>query len=192
MKNRRFYKSHRGLLILAALSLSVVMWVMLLNYISPEEIVDSIGINNGYLVLFLVAFFGGMSSFSGASYIATVLTLAAGGLDPILLALVSGVGISLSDTLFYWVGHHSQHLIESPKILQKLERVSEWLSRQSRLIIGLCIYAYTSFTPLPTDLITLTLGLTRQPYLLVIVALTLGNFTFTYLLATLGSSFLTF
>ena len=187
MKSRHF--DHQGILILATLSLSIACWIWLLQVISPTEIIDAIGIKNGYLVMFLIALFGGVSSFSGVSYIATVLTLSAGGLSPLFLAVVSAVGISISDSAFYFIGMHSNHIIDSSRLKSWIDRSSVWLNRQSKLITGLIVYVYTGFTPLPTDLLTIILGLTRQPYLFVITVLTLGNFTFSFLLATLGNNF---
>jgi membrane protein DedA with SNARE-associated domain len=179
-------------IIFAVLSFSVAAWILLLNYLDPTELVASIGVSNGYLVMFFVALFGGVSSFTGVSFIATTLTLSAGGLDPILLALASGVGVSLSDSLFYVIGRHAHQVIESPKLQHVVERSAIWLNDRSRLVVGLCIYLYTAFTPLPTDLLTMVLGLTHQPYRHVIIPLTLGNITFTYLLAIFGGGFLAF
>lgn len=186
---KRKYYDHQGLMILAVLSLSIVCWIWLSQSVSPAEIVDVIGVKNGYLVMFLIAFFGGVSSFTGVSYIATVLTLSAGGLNPLFLALVSAAGISISDSAFYFIGIHSHHIIDSNRLKSLIDKSSIWLNKQSRVITGLIIYVYTGFTPLPTDLLTIMLGLTRQPYLYVITVLTLGNFTFSFLLASLGNNF---
>lgn len=166
--------------------------MVLLHYISPTELVERIGVQNGYLVMFLVATLGGVSSFTGVSYVATVLTLSAGGLNPFLLALSSGLGITISDSLFFWIGRHAHHVISSPRLHAFIERLAIWLGDRSPLTVALFIYVYTGFTPLPNDILTGILGLTKQPYRLVIVALTLGNATFVYLLATLGGTFSAF
>ncbi|MEN9920560.1 MAG: hypothetical protein RL538_453 [Candidatus Parcubacteria bacterium] len=187
---KRQYK--HGFLVFAVLSFSVVAWAVLLHYLSPVELVGKLGASNGYVVMFLVAFFGGVSSFTGVSFVATVLTLSAGGLHPTLLALVSGLGITMSDTLFFFIGRHAHNVIESPTLHATIERVAIWFNDKSRLVVGLCIYFYTAFTPLPTDLLTITLGLANLPYRFVIVALILGNITFTFLLATFGGDFLAF
>ncbi|MBP6923980.1 MAG: hypothetical protein KBB78_00225 [Candidatus Pacebacteria bacterium] len=142
--------------------------------------------------MFLIALFGGVSSFTGVSFVATVLTLSAGGLNPLFLALASGIGITMSDSLFFWIGHHAHHIIDSPQMSTRIDRIAIWLNDRSRLVVGLFIYTYTGFTPLPTDLLTIMLGLARQPYWFVLTALTAGNITFTYLLATVGGAFWVF
>ena len=181
-----------GILVFCVLSFSVAAWIVLLHYVSPSDLVETIGIRNGYLVMFLVALFGGVSSFTAVSFVATALTLSAGGLNPIFLALASGVGTTLSDSLFFWIGRHAHHVIESQRLSAVIDKIAIWLNDRSRVVVGLFIYIYTGFTPLPTDLLTIVLGLTRQPYVFVIIALTLGNITFTYLLATFGETFLAF
>lgn len=182
----------RGILIFLVLSFSVAAWVLLLNYLSPTELVEIIGVSNGYLVVFLVALFGGTSSFTGVSFMATLLTFSAGGLDPFILASFAGFGMTLSDSLFYLIGNHAHHVVESQRLQHAIDRVGIWLNDRSKLVAGLFIYLYTGFTPLPTDLLTVMLGLTRQPYWFVGTALICGNTTFAYLLATLGGSFFSF
>lgn len=181
-----------GILIFLVLSFSIAAWMIILHYFSPEELVRIIGISNGYLVVFLIALFGGVSSFTGVSFVAAILTFSSGGLNPALLALASGVGVTLSDTLFYVIGRHAHHVVENATLQHIIERVSIWLNDRSPLVIGLCIYVYTGFTPLPTDILTIMLGLTKQPYIFVVTTLALGNITFTYLLATAGTSFFGF
>ena len=40
----------------------------LFAYSSPERIVDLIGVNNAYALLFILAFLGGLTTFSGVPY----------------------------------------------------------------------------------------------------------------------------
>lgn len=181
---------HRGFLVFAVLSFSVAAWVILLRYLSPTELVTSIGINNGYLVAFFVALLGGTSSLTGVSFVAVIATLAAGGLNPFLLALFAGVGIAVSDSMFFWIGRNAHDAIDSPLTHQYLEKISIWINDRSRLVVGIFIYIYTALTPLPTDILTTILGLAHQPYRFVAIPLLLGGITFAYLVATLGSYFI--
>ncbi len=188
--NRSTYQ--HGILVFCVLSFSVAAWVILLHYISPTELVNIIGVHNGYLVMFLIALFGGVSSFTAVSFVATALTLSAGGLNPIILALASGVGTTLSDSLFFLIGKHAHTVIESPKLSRLIDKTAIWLNDRSRLVVGLFIYLYTGFTPLPTDVLTILLGVTRQPYISIIIPPVLGNITFTFLIVTAGGAFLPF
>lgn len=163
-------------------------WSVLLHYVSPTEIVDMLGVRNGYFVMFAVSLLGGMSSLGGAAYVATALTLAAGGLNPLLVALAATGGTIVGDTMFFVISHHSREYFSHTKIGEKITRMGHWLSQKPKATVALFIYLYTAFTPLPNDLLTITLGVTRQPYALVIVSLALGNFTFVYLLAAFGTA----
>jgi|GEM_PF-308295 len=82
----------------------LLAWTVLLWTVGPEQMVSYIGVQNGYLIGFFLATFGGMSTLSSASYFATIITLAAGGLNPYLLAVVAGFGLLIGDSLFFYLG----------------------------------------------------------------------------------------
>lgn len=179
-------KSDRALTLVAVL-VTLGSWSVLLHYFSPIEMVEMIGVKNGYVVMFAVSLLGGMSSFGGAAYVATAITLAIGGLNPFFLAASATMGTIVGDSVFFIISHHSKDYINNTKLGLKVHNFGLWLSTKPKAILALFIYIYTAFTPLPNDLLTITLGITRQPYFLVISALALGNFTFVYLLAKFGS-----
>lgn len=60
------YKTLVGLLLAIVLVAAVVL---LLDAISPEELVQMIGVQNGYVVAFFVAILGGMSSFTSIPFL---------------------------------------------------------------------------------------------------------------------------
>ena len=82
----------------------VVAWTVLLFFFSPKEIVEMIGVNNSYLVIFLVAVIGAFSSFTTFSAYPVIVTMAAGKLDPLLIGVVAGIGLAIGDTFFYFFG----------------------------------------------------------------------------------------
>lgn len=176
------------LLIVLFIIISISSWSVLLHYVSPSEIVSMLGVRNGYAVMFAVSLLGGMSSLGGAAYVATAITLAAGGLNPLLVALAATTGTIIGDTVFFVISHHSNEYFSHTPVGKKVGQLGLWLAKKSKVVMALFIYCYTAFTPLPNDLLTITLGVTRQPYFLVISALALGNFTFIYLLATFGTA----
>ncbi len=166
----------------------IVVWSLLVINVGADVIVAFIGVKNGYIVLFFIALFGGMSSITGVSYAATIVTLAAGGLNPLLLGLASGLGISIGDTIYYFLGRQGRTATADTKLAYWGERFSTWLMKQQKRYVVLGIYCYTAFTPLPNDLLTLSVGYSRFPYLPAIIALVLGNFTLTTIIATFTSS----
>jgi membrane protein YqaA with SNARE-associated domain len=177
-------------LTIAIFLISLITWGTLIYYFGSERIVDFIGVENGYWVMFLVALFGGVSSLTGIAYPATILTLASGGLDPLYLALASAAGVSVGDTVYFFLAHHFSHFLHTRDTARKyIDKIRRWLRDKPNSLIAGAIYAYAAFTPLPNDILTIAMGLARQPYFLVISALVLGNFTHTYLIAKFGQIF---
>lgn len=171
-----------------ALIASIVFWSLLVYFVGADRLVELIGVKNGYVIVFVMALFGGMSSFSGISYPATIVTLASGGLDPLSLAIFSAAGVLIGDTVYFYISHHSSRLVGEGSVKALINRFSAWLNRRPRWVVFLVVYLYTALTPLPNDLLTISLGLARQPYALVITALAFGSLTFTYTLAYFGHS----
>ena len=92
--------------IFIALLITVVVWTVVLYFFDARNIVETIGVENGYLITALVALLGGVSSLGGPTYIAVVLTFASAGLNPLGLALASGLGVSIGDTVYFYLGKH--------------------------------------------------------------------------------------
>jgi membrane protein YqaA with SNARE-associated domain len=180
-------KSHSPAVFAAfALVFSIVLWSWLLLTYGADAIVDWIGAENGYWIMFLVALFGGVSSIAGVTYVATIITLASAGLNPLALAIASGAGISIGDTIYYYIGRYGLRTLTHGVIHDRVQQLTEWLRNKSKKLLFLVIYVYTAFTPLPNDVLTITLGLTQQPWRVVIVGLVLGNITLTFIIAQFG------
>ena len=179
-------KTRHNILIACILIISILIWIWLLQTYGAETIVDYIGAENGYLVIFLVALFGGVSSFTGVTYVATIITLASAGLNPLGVALASGVGVSFGDTAYYYIGKYGLRELASTHFESHLEKFTHWLQTKPKAILFFGVYVYTSFSPFPNDVLAIALGLSRQSLKVTLPALVLGNITFTLLLATLG------
>lgn len=176
----------KTLLIAALLVLKVALWTWLLTAIGAERVVAFIGAENGYVVMFLVALFGGLSTFTSVSYFASVLTLASAGLNPVGLALCSSAGVSIGDAIFYFIGYLGLRHVVAGWVSRFIERTSRWLEKKPRVFVFAAVYCYAAFTPLPNDILAVALGAMRQPLWLVLPALVLGNFTLTLLLSLFG------
>lgn len=165
---------------------TIILWSLLLYFFDARQIVDYIGVRNGYIITALVALFGGVSSLGGPTYIAVVLTFASAGLNPIGLAVASGLGVSIGDTVYFYLGKHGRKTLPDGKIKNMIEKATSWTEKRSEKVVALFAYLYTGFTPLPNDILTVALGAMQQRYIVVIPALVLGNVTLVYLLARFG------
>ena len=98
-------RANKNILIISSIILIIIIWSILLYYIKPSEIVEAIGINNGYLITFLVALFAGASAITSTTYYATIITFSLGDLNPILLALMVGPALVIGDSIFFFIGY---------------------------------------------------------------------------------------
>ncbi len=153
-------------------------------FVDPKNIVASLGVTNSYLVLFFVAMIGGASSFTSSSYYATIVTFAMSGLDPFVMALVAGTGLTISDTVFYLIGSWGRNNISGPARVW-FEKYSQWFSEKPKIVIQGIVYVYTGFLPLPGDVLMMILSFSRFPIKSFIIPAFLGNITMVLLL-TLG------
>lgn len=165
----------------------IVIWTLLLKTFPPKDIVDMVGIKNGYLIAFLIALLGGMTSFTGSSYYLVISTLGAGGLNPFLLGLFGGTGALISDAIFFFIGIKFGRLISQDKKI-KAEKLSIWLRKKPKWILFLFIFLYLGFTPLPNDIITLSLGIMGYRFREILIPIYLGDMTSTIIAAYIGSS----
>jgi len=172
----------RNYLIVAGILLFIIGWSILLFYISPREIVSSIGANNSLIVAFLVSTLGGLSSLTSTSYYAMLTTFSAGGINPILLGISAGAGLTISDSLVYYLGTKG-HDILSGKLLEYAEKIARWVNQKHKRLVQLLIFIYTGLTPLPNDLLTGSLGLAEYNFRKFLPALLLGNITLSIIIA---------
>ena len=96
------FRARTGRSLAAALFVLALLtvWVTLLFWFGPSATVDYLGAENTYLIIFLLAISGGLSSLTAGPFYATLGTFAAGGADPILLGVVAGASITVGDSLF--------------------------------------------------------------------------------------------
>mgnify|MGYP006306164601 CR=1 FL=1 len=152
----------------------ILFWTILFYFYSPEEIVYQIGVNDGYLVLFFSAALGGVSTITASSFYATVFTFTSGGLNPLLVGVIGGAGITIGDSFFYYLGYRGRNIV-SRKLNSYLEKISNWLNDNEKWRVQLFIFLYSGFTPFPNDLMTIPLGLNKYKYKNIFFPLLIGN-----------------
>lgn len=157
-------------------------WGILLFFISPQEIVQIIGVEAGYLIVFLTALVG-VSAFTSASFFASLITFASSGdFNPIILGLVAAPGRVVGDSLFFLLGFKARNVASDFKI-KIVRKFSEWIDKMPPFLISLVVFIYTGFTPLPQDLLMAALGLGKISFRIVLPIALLGNAVFIVLVA---------
>ncbi len=148
----------------------------LLFVVTPETLIDWVGVKNAYLLMFVTALLGGLTTFNTVPYLSMLLLLASGGLNPYLLGFASAAGVMCGDTLSYVVGYHGAKAI--PEMLRPLfARINEFAEKYPQRFPLICFF-YGALCPLSNDFITIPAGVARISYLRVMIPLALGNLVF--------------
>ncbi|HRZ95495.1 MAG TPA: hypothetical protein P5262_02930 [Candidatus Moranbacteria bacterium] len=164
-------------LILLFISFSVFSYL----YSSPEKLIAMIGVENAYLLIFILAFLGGITTFSGIPYHLVLVTLAVGGLNPLSLGFSTAAGVMLGDSTSYYIGYQGSVII--PKTLHKVLEFVRSLALRYPKILPLFFLLYGSCSPFSNDFIVISMGMSRYPFWKVMVPLGTGNLIFNIALA---------
>lgn len=183
-KFRKLFSKNHIIFLLLLLFLAGV--TILFIYIKPEEIIEAIGVKNGYLIISFFALFGGFSAFTSVSFYATVIAFTIGGLNPFLLALVALPCLFIGDVVYYYFGK-SMHAVFPPKIQKFIERVTKFLYKPRVYKFSpIFIFLYVGISPLPPDLLITTLSIAKYPFRKMIIPLLLGEATFVLLVSLMA------
>jgi uncharacterized membrane protein YdjX (TVP38/TMEM64 family) len=130
--------------------------------------------------------FGEAATLTALSYYPTVITLAAGGLNPFLLGLIAGAGMTVGNSLYFYLGLKGRGIM-SERLEKRAERLLEWINKRPRWLVQILIFLYVGFTPFPNNLLTASGGVTNYPFKRMIIPLFLGNVVLTFSIAYLTS-----
>lgn len=162
----------------------IILYSFFLLYSSPEKLINFIGIENAYFLIFVLAFIGGLSTFSGVPYHLVLIALATGGLNPVFLGLSASFGVMLGDSTSYLIGYHGSAIFPGP-VQNFLRKLLSYFMKHPKLL-PLFFLFYGSFVPFSNDFIVITMGLARYPFWRVMIPLGMGNIIFNVSLAFLA------
>lgn len=171
--------------IAAAIILFILVVNLIFIFVTPEEIVHFIGVENSYFITFIIASIGGLSSFTGAALFSAIIAFAAGGSDPLLLGIVGGLGIFISDSVFYLLARFGRRAIPKEHSSQ-IEKFLIWFKKTPEWIVFIFIYIYLGFTPLPADILMIAIAFAGVSYKRIFPILLLASLTIALLTAYLG------
>ncbi|MCK5625086.1 hypothetical protein KAI04_04555 [Candidatus Pacearchaeota archaeon] len=181
-------KNYKKIILFSALIIFLIALITLLFFVSPEEIVNKLGVRNAYFLVFLVSFFGGFSAGGSLTFISLLITLAIGGMNPLYLGLVSGTSLAIGDMIMFYVFSKGRELVKNKwdKRINKVANVfkkRKWLQK----MIPFFAYIYIGFIPLPNDILILFLAAIEYPAKKVNASIILGDLTFALMVAILAS-----
>ncbi|MFM2424039.1 MAG: hypothetical protein RLZZ70_428 [Candidatus Parcubacteria bacterium] len=167
------------------LILGVVIACSIWITITPADtLIGYFGTENIFVFMYLIAFIGSISTFASIPYPLILLGLAAGGIDPLLIGIVSALGVMTADSFTFLVTKQGRALL-SDKLLTAAEQLGTRINAHPRLLTpGLMLYG--TIAPLSNDFAVITLATMRYSYWRVIPPLAIGNIIYNIGIAYLG------
>lgn len=153
--------------------------------VSPDAILGALGVENAYLLMFILAFLGGLSTFSGVPYHVVLVALAGAGMNPWILGALAAIGVTAGDSTSYLLGRHGGELL-SPRMQQVLERLTKLEARSPRLV-SLALFLYGAFVPFSNDVLVIPAGIIGYPFWRIMLLLGAGNVIFNVGLALVAT-----
>lgn len=160
----------------------IVVWSTLLYIFGATKLVSYFGVHNGYILSFFIASFGGFSSLTSTSFFLTFVTLVKGGLNPLILSVLSGIGLSLGDSFFFYFGYNGRSFINK-RVKKKIDKFSDWLETRKPWAVPIIAFIYAGLTPLPNDILMMSTSLAGIKFKRIILFVTLGNIVATLIVA---------
>ncbi len=175
---------------IAIIILLLVGWALFFHYYPVDKLVSDIGIQNTYIAAFMLAVIGGFSFVTGTSLYAALIALAHGGVNPLVLGSIGGLGLFVSDSLFYLLAAKMRFVIvHITSTWERLfRRIWKWIYRMPPWIVYAGIYCYAAFMPIPNDILLAVLALSGYSYREFAVFLFLGDITMTLMLTNISGA----
>jgi membrane protein YqaA with SNARE-associated domain len=131
----------------------------------------------------ILGFLGGTSILFPFPYYLFVVTFAAGGSNPVLIGICTGIGVIVGESTSYFIGYHGR-IIFSETYQKRFNKLCKYCNKtKNAIILSIILFLYGALIPLPNDLFILPLGAARYNYWKMIIPLGLGNIIFNIILA---------
>lgn len=164
--------------------LILIGWSAFFIIVSPESLIERVGVGNSYLISFLISLLAGFSMFTGTAAYATVIEFARGGANPLYLGITSGIGLFLSDSIFYLLVMRGRNALTT-RFGRWLSRFHHFMQRLPSMIVYLGVYLFCAFGPIPNDVMMSVLIIGGYEYKKVWPAFLVGDITFMLFLSYL-------
>ena len=169
----------------AALVVAIYLGVSItLASIPADTLIDYLGGDNAYLLMFLLGGIGGLTTFTGIPYHLVLMSLAAGGLSPVILGVSTALGVMLGDSTMYLIGRNVKTALPG-RILATMDHLTSYLKKRPRLVTPTLI-AYGTVSPFSNDFIVASLSIMGYSFWRTIIPLAIGNTFYNIALAYLG------
>jgi len=166
--------------------LLIVGWTLLFMYTEPEEVIAWIGVENSYLVGFLISVLGALGSVTPFSTYPAVYAMASTEVNLFVLVPLVAAGLTVGDALFFFFGVTAQDVIPN-RLQSKVDQLWSWLEKKPDIFIQIFLLIWVGFSPLANNLITAPLAVAGYRFRKIVVPLTLGNCSLPVVASYLGT-----
>lgn len=149
-----------------------------------DTIIDKVGSDNAYVLMFALGMIGGFTTFTGIPYHFVLMSLAVGGLDPVALGVCTAVGVMLGDSTMFLIGKQVKDSLP-PRVVATIDHFSVYLLKHPRFVTP-ALVAYGTVSPFSNDFVVASLSMGGYGYWRTILPLTVGNIFYNIALAYLG------
>lgn len=174
----------RKLARMVALNAVYLLISVLLASFPADDVIDVIGADNAYLLMFVLGMIGGFTTFTGIPYHVVLMSLAAGGLNPIGLGLCTALGVMLGDSTMFLIGARLKDSLP-PRLQATIQPLSAYLARHPAMVTP-ALVCYGAISPFSNDFLVASLSVIGFGYWRTIIPLAIGNVFFNIGLAYLG------
>jgi hypothetical protein len=159
-------------------------WGVFFYFVSPEVIIEKIGLQNSYIVAFIISAICGFSSITSTTFYVTIGALAKGGANPLLLGIAGGLGVCLSDFVFFYIISKGTTVIDKhwKKLTDFMKRM---IAKMPEWLLFVFVFAYSGFFPAPNDILLVGLAFSGIPFKKIMPYLFAGDIVSTLLIAYL-------
>lgn len=173
----------RTIQILLILGIFVAISIAL-GSVSSETLINFVGSDNAFVLMFALGIVGGLTTFSGIPYQFVLMSLAAGGINPIGLGLSTAIGVMIGDSTMFFISKKLKTALSS-KTQKIFKKVYKYLEPHPSLI-NLGLFLYGLLSPFSNDFVVASMSIMGYSYRKIIVPLAIGNIFFNIGLAYLG------
>lgn len=140
-------------------------------------------LENGLMGMFVLSVAANATVFINIPYSSVAVLLAGLGLNPLLIALVAGVGAMIGEIVDYLIGLGSGKLISRGR--EQLFADIRRLLEHKRYLAPVMIFIFGAL-PIPDYILLVPLGVVRYPFWKMVIAMTAGKIIQNFYFALLG------
>jgi membrane protein YqaA with SNARE-associated domain len=144
-----------------------------------EQWMTDFALQFGYLGVFIISFIGSVSVIFPVPYTIVIFFLGS-VLDPVFVAVSSGLGAALGEFSGYLIGYSGRRVVSEER-QKKMGYMVKLFDKY-----GPAAIFFFALTPLPDDLLFIPLGVMRYPFVKAFVPALLGKTLMTFILAFSG------